>query len=343
MKLETEKLLGTLEVLVKNPFLWETEKRGDFNIWNLMISEGCIHLTDVELAIAHWQDVEHWGTPTYQTEDDFEYAPFRHEEDDDRDYEYAPFKYDEDEDEDIWSDEIEAFRVDRYQQLLTLLKAELLDLQAFRLTTIEHLKRGHPYFYFHILIGKTEDGDWFCFSPIVPDQVSDPNHHTERFADNEDWFYFLPTKLKQEGDRPFTPLKTGDTETNSLNPKTSDLQSKIDAILSELPPITIYGYYGGGYDYTYKHQIVYATASNKILAIEKALQAAEMLKLENRDIEFRSNEYNRKLSQFFQTQLHQPKTYSLSFWDIGYIYQVAETPTGDWLGVRKMVEFDYNP
>ncbi|NEP80474.1 MAG: hypothetical protein F6K39_21275 [Okeania sp. SIO3B3] len=332
MKLETEKLLGTLEVLVINPFFWDTEKRGNFNVWNLMIFEGCVNLTDVEVAIAHWQDVERWGTPTNQIEDDFEYAPFRDERDDD-----------EDEDEDVWNDEIEAFRVERYQQLLTLLKAELIDIQAFRLTTIEHLERRYPYFYFHILIGKTEDGDWFCFSPIIPDQVSDPDHHSDRFAENEDWFCFLPTIPNQEGDRPLDPLKTGSTETNSLNSKASDLQSKIDAILSELPPITIYGYYGGGYDYTYGHKIVYATASNKILAVEKALQAAQMLKVENRYIEFRSNEYSRKLSQFFHTQLQQPKTYSLSFWDIGYIYQVAETPTGDWLGVRKMVEFDYNP
>ncbi|MDY7007874.1 MAG: nuclease A inhibitor family protein [Cyanobacteriota bacterium] len=322
-------LLGTLEILVRRPFFWDTEKWGIFNIWNLMRSEGCVNLTDVEVAIAHWQNVEHWGTPTNQIGDSWEYAPFRDEDDDERD--------------DDWNAEIEAFRVERYQQLLTLLKAELLDLQAFRLTTVEHLQRRYPDFCFYILIGKTEDGDWFCFSPIVPDQVSDPDHHSDRFAENEDWFYFLPTKPNQEDDRSLVPLKTGSTETNSLNSKALDLQSKIDAILSELPPITIYGYYDGGYDYTYEHQIVYAIADSKILAVEKALQAAEMLKIENRYIEFRSNEYNRKLSQFFHTQLHQPKTYSFSFWDIGYIYQVAETPTGDWLGVRKMVEFDYNP
>ena len=332
MKIETEKLLGTLETLIRKPFFWETEKWGNFNVWNLMIFEGCVNLTDVEVAIAHWQDVEHWGTPTNQIEDDFEYAPFRHDEDDERD---------DDEDEDVWNDEIEAFRVECYQQLLTLLKAELQDLQAFRLTTFEHLERKYPDFYFHILIGKTEDGDWFCFSPIVPDQVSD--QLSDFLAEDEDWFCLLPTIPDEVSDRPPDPLKTGLIETNFLNPKTSDLQSKIDAILSELPPITIYGYYHGGYNCTYGHQIVYATASNKILAVEKALEAAEMLKVENIDIESRSNEYNTKLTQFFQTQLHQPKIYTLSFWDIGYIYGVAETPTGDWLGLRRIFEFDYNP
>ncbi|NES71699.1 MAG: hypothetical protein F6K24_44110, partial [Okeania sp. SIO2D1] len=122
-------------------------------------------------------------------------------------------------------------------------------------------------------------------------------------------------------------------------------QRKIDHILSEIPPITLYGYYGGGYDYTYAHQIVYAIADSKILAVEKALQAAQMLRVEDSDLKFSSDECedSRKLCQFFIAKLGDQKIYSLSFWDIGYIFEVAETPTGDWLGVRKMVEFDYNP
>ncbi|GGA06810.1 nuclease A inhibitor family protein [Okeania sp. KiyG1] len=308
MKLETEKLLGTLEILARRPFFWDTEKWGKFNVWNLMRSEGCVNLTDVEVALAepsgsylaHWQNVEHWGTPTNQIGDSWEYAPLRDERDDD------------------WNAEIEAFRVERYQQLLTLLKAELSDLQAFRLTTVEHLQRRYPDFCFYILIGKTEDGDWFCLSPIVPDQVSDYD---------------------------FEPPKIGLKETNSLNPKTLDLQRKIDNILSEIPPITLYGYYGGGYDYTYEHQIVYAIADSKILAVEKALQAAQMLIVEDSDLEFSSDESgdSRKLCQFFIDKLGDPKIYSLSFWDIGYIFEVAETPNGDWLGVQKILEFDYNP
>lgn len=147
--------------------------------------------------------MEHWRTPTNQIGDDWGYAPLRDEDDDD------------------WNAEVEAFRVERYQQLLTLLKAELLDLQAFRLTTVEHLQRRYPDFCFYILIGKTEDGDWFCLLPVVPDQVSDYD---------------------------FKPQKIGLTETNFLNPKTLDLQRKIDNILSEIPPITLYRYYDGGYD-----------------------------------------------------------------------------------------------
>ncbi|GGA06795.1 nuclease A inhibitor family protein [Okeania sp. KiyG1] len=303
MKLETEKLLGTLELFVRNPFFWETEKWGKFNVWNLMRSEGFVNLTDVDLVIAHWQDVEHWGTPTNQI-DDFEYAPLRDEQDDD------------------WNPEIEKFRVERYQQLLKLLKAELSDFQGFRIginkESDDYFEWEHPNFYFHILIGKTKDGDWFCFSPTVPDEVSD---------------------------RRLQRLQTGSTETHPLNQKTLDLQSQIDAILSELSPMTIYGYYGGGYAYTYEHQIVYATTGSKILAVEKALHAAKMLKVEDSTLDFSCSECgdSRKLCQFFINHLGGPKIYSLSFWDIGYIYEVAETPTGDWLGLRRILEFEFNP
>lgn len=59
MKLATEQLLGTLEVLVWHPhpsriFVWETEEQGEFNVWNLAIAQGFVSLSDVDVAIAHW-------------------------------------------------------------------------------------------------------------------------------------------------------------------------------------------------------------------------------------------------------------------------------------------------
>ncbi len=78
MKPETEQLLGTLEVIIGNTFVWETELQGEFNVWNLAIARGFVSLTDVDVAIAHWQAVKHWGTPTDQSID-YEYAPPRNE------------------------------------------------------------------------------------------------------------------------------------------------------------------------------------------------------------------------------------------------------------------------
>ncbi|MDF5710101.1 MAG: hypothetical protein PUP90_21140 [Nostoc sp. S4] len=35
--------------------------------------------------------------------------------------------------------------------------------------------------------------------------------------------------------------------------------------------------------------------------------------------------------------------YSISFWDVGYSYEVGQTTAGDWIGVRTQSEFEYNP
>ncbi|MEH2011767.1 hypothetical protein [Nostoc sp.] len=44
--------------------------------------------------------------------------------------------------------------------------------------------------------------------------------------------------------------------------------------------------------------------------------------------------------------------YSISFWDVGYTYEVGQTPADDWTGVRRhkvacqqtsQSEFNYNP
>ncbi|MBD2184852.1 hypothetical protein H6S82_20995 [Planktothrix sp. FACHB-1355] len=304
MKPETEQLLGTLEVLLWHPsriFVWETEVQGELNVWNLAIAQGFVSLTDVDVAIAHWQSVERWGTPTDQSKNDYEYAPPRNER------------------EDEWNAEIEAKRFESYQQLSQLIKAELRDLQAFRLSIPKvndsYFDRHRPNYCFYIIIGKTDDGNWLCLSQTVPDQVS----------------------YRRSKERKFELAEATDIKL--------DLQSKIHSIISELPPITLYGYYYGDYNYTYEHQIVYAIANKKAVAIKVALQSAGMLIVEKTNVGYRSKEYNHipKLNEFFNTKLGEKAIYNLSFWDIGYYYEIGQTPTGDWLGVRSLLEFEYNP
>jgi hypothetical protein len=309
MKPETEQLLRTLEILGEHPssiFVWESEEQREFTLWNLAIAEGFVSLTDVDVVIAHWQAVEHWGTPTDQT-----------------DYEYAPPR---DEREDGWNAKIEAKRAGLYQQFSQFLKADLQDLQAFILSVPQEnynkFEWDHPYFCFCIIIGKTDNINWMCFSQTVPNQVIYP-HFYSKYSNSK------------SSEMPDIKL---------LDAKTLGLQSKIHSILLELPPITLYGYYYGGYDYTYEHHIVHTTATQKSLAIELALQAAGMLTVEKTYFEYSLNKFNRQeLSQFFNSKLSERTLYSLSFWDIGYTYEIGQAPTGDWLGIRSLLEFEYNP
>ncbi|MHC5719508.1 MAG: hypothetical protein ACYTX0_47545 [Nostoc sp.] len=73
-----------------------------------------------------------------------------------------------------------------------------------------------------------------------------------------------------------------------------------------------------------------AIAKTKTTAIELALQAATMVFLEERTVEYADNSDNsRKLSEFMNQCLHNRTYYNISFWDLDYIYEVGQTPAGD--------------
>lgn len=153
-------LLGTLEVLSQSsgcqPFFWEIKTQGEFNLWNLMVSEGFVSLTDPELAFEHWQNIEHWGTPTNPL--DYEYAPPRSKRDDE-----------------TWSDTIATKRQEYYQQLQQLLATNLQSLQAYNLSVLNFSRHSfewsHPNFSVSIVVGETREHHWLCIAPTVPDEL----------------------------------------------------------------------------------------------------------------------------------------------------------------------------
>ncbi|MEH2357445.1 hypothetical protein [Nostoc sp.] len=306
MKLETEQLLATLELLCSDLFVWETANQGEFNLWNLMISEGFVHLTDIELAFKHWQKIEEWGTPTNQEASDYEYAPPRYKRKDN-----------------TWNESIANERLSYYQKLQQLVKKHLQNIQAYNLsvpkTAHQYFEWEHPYFSVSIVVGETSDRHYFCLAPTIPDQVSD------NYRDRH---------------QRITQIICEESPTQA----TQNLIAEVQILLDKLAPITNYGYYHGGYNCTYQHQIVGALAKTKTTAIQLALQAATMVFLEKRTVEYADDGYNsRKLSQFMNQCLRDRTCYSISFWDVGYTYEVGQTPAGDWLGVRSQSEFEYNP
>ncbi|MEM8777800.1 MAG: hypothetical protein AAGF26_02780 [Cyanobacteria bacterium P01_G01_bin.49] len=295
MKPETERLLGTLEILARTPFIWETEKNGEMNLWNLMLSEGFIKETDLELVFNHWQNIERWGTPTSQI--DGQYAPAREEREDND-----------------WNEAIAKQRQRDYQQLQQFCQKNLQNLKAYHLRVDESV-RYLPNFYISIIIGKTLKNNWICLAPIVEDLCLGIRPQTEK-----------------------------NTIAKSANQIDDSILSKIDSYLNKITPITIYGYYDGGYNQTHQHQIVQGISTNNIDAIALALQTSGMVTWELTQVEYAGNYNNsRKLSQFMN-QCLQDRTYcQISFWDYGYSYEFGRTPANDWIGTKFSTEFDYNP
>ena len=307
----TEQLFGTLEVLSQHygqqSLLWDSATQDEFSLWNLLISEGFISETDPDLAFEHWQNIERWGTPTEQTINGYGYAPSRSERKDDD-----------------WNDEIATQRQAHYHHLQRLLEANLTRQHSYKLSVPNTLKRGleweHPAFSVKIVVGEQPNGDWLCLAPTVPDQIS--SHRRQQ---------------KQEA----TPNIFLDVSQPITEPSFVD---QFTALLNALQPITIFGYYHGGYNYSYVHRLVGAISPTQSSAIEQALQQAQMLWSQQRTIEYGYETHDHdRIGQFMHQCLRDHIHYSLSFWDIGYTCEVGKTPANDWIGVRSIMEFEYNP
>lgn len=296
MNPSTIKLLSTLEVLHPgNTCFWETVTQGEFNLWNLMINEGFVNPTDIELVFEHWQNIETWGTPT--NPNDYRYAPPRSERDDDN-----------------WNEEIENQRQEYYQQLQQLLKTSCHNIQAYNLRVTKSKDNGYerrnPDFSVSIIVAQTSSNHWFCLVPTVPNQVN----------------------------------YSGNRKTTLQNQPVQAPNAEFQTILSNLIPIEIYGYYDAGYDETYQHYIVSIMGESKEEIIAIALQSSNMVTIKSVDVEYSSNYLNgRKISQFMNQCLKSRTKYEISFWDIGYTYEVGQTPAGDWIGITSQCEFEYNP
>ena len=157
MQPETEQILATLELLLENellcllpynhasywqPFLWNSAETGEFNLLNLLQTEGWMQPTEPEVAVESWQQLEQRGTAT---EDDY-YAPEWEER------------------ENILEPEAYQLRAEHYQALLIILQTQLNELKAFKLSC-------SPEYACSILLGKTETGDWICLAPTVPQET----------------------------------------------------------------------------------------------------------------------------------------------------------------------------
>ncbi|MFB2834871.1 hypothetical protein [Floridanema evergladense] len=314
MNLETEQLLGTLQLLIEPPlkfrlpnnhyssfltFVWDSEEKGELDILNLSYIEDWIQLTDIEVALKNWQTVENKGS----LDPDFDPYYLRR-----RNKNYAV-------------DEVTRVkRTQKYQGILELFCSELQEVEVLKFSCSR-------IYSFCVLIGKTQSNDWICISPTVAQETKIENQ-------------FSLSDLPE------------DNSTHQLSEANLVFQTKIEKIIAELEPLTIYGYYGGGYNYSFNYHLVLTGGTTKEKALEKALRQAGMLKIaqfhrfnfkEIFDEETEAKPRYDLLNRFFQQSFSEKKMISCSFWNWIHIYIIGQTRTGDWLGVNVESEFDFNP
>jgi hypothetical protein len=250
---------------------------------------------------------------------------------------YAPER---DERENILDEAAQAKRIAAYQSLLQLLNAELQELQVYSFSGSQGCSYRNGIYTSYAIMGRTPDNDWICLVSTVPEQTSLEDQEISRSSDTEI------------------------SASKPLGVHTSAIVSRIEEILTELPPVEIYGYYGGGYDYTYEHKIIYKAAATRELAFENAADMVEIDRFKgfyldsdyfckeiHHDYEATEEDLEldqlylryQKLNQFLTQNLSNLTVYRFIFWDWDYIYVLGQTQAGDWLGVETTNEFVYNP
>ncbi|MEH2086848.1 hypothetical protein [Nostoc sp.] len=207
-------------------------------------------------------------------------------------------------------------RANVYQALAYFIKQNLQNLEVYEISDSRHTDY---HFRVYIILGQTLDLDWLCLMPTVPDQV--------RLWYNRSLCANLEVLAACK----------------SKNSNTQDLFEKVNKILARLEPIIIYGYYYGGYNYTYKHQILCTISSNKTKAIKLGLKASGMFAVDKSLSEMISYPKGEQVRQFMQETLQGCRRYMFSFWESGYAYDLGYTQTGDWLGFKHWFWCEYNP
>lgn len=138
------------------PFLWNSERQGKFNIWNLLVTENFVRSTNIDQAIKSWQAIESRGTIT--TQERFEYAPSWKERED----RVPPYVLKE--------------RANIYQALAYFIKQNLQNIEVYVLSDCESTDNN---FEAYMILCQTSDLDWLCFLPSIPEaDMQDYSSHT---------------------------------------------------------------------------------------------------------------------------------------------------------------------
>jgi len=334
---ETEQLLGSLECLLDDqlwfdlpyndsaqlqPYVWDADQHGLFTPRHLLQVEGWIQATDLDVAIQDWQWSEQQGIAAYGM------------------WFNSPLGCLDNDPEQILLDE--ATRLERgqvYEALQTLLKAELQDLQVFKIGCSVNYSLS-------VVIGKTAGNRWIGLVPNVPQET--PFNEISICGASGEVAELLYSTL------PESAIEMPMTEEEPIDPTLS----KIQTLLKLLKPIRVYGWYDGGYDRTHDYGIVYAGDAEYDRALEFTLRAAGFFQIyqfhgcqfRGFDPDLSSNRGGAEASQLFPSlhrflsqALSDTKLYRFCFWDLEQLYLIGQSGGDDRVGIVIRSQFEYNP
>lgn len=312
MKLETEQLLGTLELLNEplqvydeqvegsyQTFSWDSSSKGEFNLWNLMIDEKYIQPISGQTAISQWI-LDEWLHPIAADNDT-----------------YPP---DHPKDGNYLNSDIKIERYKIYKYLYQLLISSLEELEAFKVNIDVNEKLDYLCF----LVGTISHDSWLVISPSVGRRKKIP--HWISFSDLEEY------------------------KSHSIS--ISKLESIVKKLLANLRPLKLCACYPDGHGYIFNYYYSYAFAKTKAEAFNQVFMIANVLQKKrfiNLSSDYHQHSYNddkrRKtiytLNNFLKQTFSSINLYHFAMYDNDYTYIIGETPDKDWLGLKLSRSYRY--
>ena len=312
MKLETEQLIGTLELLNEpldgydeniggsyTAFHWDVSTKGKFNLWNLMNDEKHIQPISPQTAISQWI-LDEWLHPIATDNDTY---PPDHPKD--GNFLNPQIK-------------IESYKI--YKALYELLNSSLDKLKAFKVNIDINKKLDYLCF----LVGKTNNNSWLVISPSVGRRKKIP--HWISHSDFEEY--------------------------TDNSKSISELQSTVEKLLGKLSPLKLCACYRDGHGYIFNYYYSYAFAKTKAEAFSQVFKIAKILQIKrfisfSSDYyqSFYNDDKRRKtiygLNNFIKQNLLNTNLYHFTMCDNDYTYILGETSDKDWLGVKISRSYRY--
>lgn len=324
MNPKTVEILATLEVFLENklscclpenhtsswqPFAWDSAENGELNAMSLLQAEGWMYLTDPEVALESWQQIERRGTAT-------EYDDCSAPEWEDRENILEPQTY--------------QLRAGYYQNLLQLLQKRLKQLKTFKLCC-------SMYFVCYILLGETETGDWLCIAPTVPQETRDVGHiiFTVPLPNSQLKAAVQETALSLQGEidnilSALTPISIYGHYAGGYN-RTYDHKIVCEVAATDKLALQA-GLLSSGLLALGKFREFYPERNSYIFDKSYRCKTRE------------KNLYRRygKLNDFLNSNLPLILMYRWKFWNLEHIYILGQPAGEDWAGLKLASKFIYN-
>jgi hypothetical protein len=224
----------------------------------------------------------------------------------------------------LLDDQTRTARAEAYAELGQLLESGLQNLQVYELSCDSDYRLG-------LVVGQAEGGLWLGLGSTVP--IATPASPS-------------PLKTVAQPD-PSSPTPPDSSDDAGLPAQIqSRIQSQIQSQIARLVPLTIYGYYGGGYNQTHIHQFVSVAAADSEQVLEALLRQLGLFRLSQ--FEGFAPTLSTEDSQFAALTdcLHRSFSslwvYRFSFWTWEQVFILGEQAE-DWGGVVLRSHFTYNP